>query len=91
MAEGHTWMFSHTARHSDMLYHNGRLFMIWSEIGEAPEHIKATEIMVTPDWKDWKRGETESILLPFGEDEGENLPLTKSVLGEASTRVRQLR
>ena len=84
-------MFGMTTRHSDMLYHKNRLFMFWTEVGDQPEHIKASEIVLSADWNDWKRGETWPVMFPKGHDEGEHLELTKSVRGEAKEPVRQLR
>lgn len=89
--EGGTQIFPPEARHHALLVNQDRLFVFWTEVGEAPEHIKVTCITFSNDFSIKEINEMGSILKPETEWEGAFEPNEPSVRSVAYGRVNQLR
>ena len=84
-------MFPLEARHHAILVNNNRLFVFWSEVGDAPEHIKTTVIAIDADHKFKIIKHLGAILKPEMEWEGVHEKNEPSVRSVAYGRVNQLR
>jgi len=80
-----------SCRHGEVFLRDSVLHIFFSNIGDKPEKILHTKIDIVSDWKDWKVSLINTIIEPKLAWEGGNLPLSKSVIGAAETRVRELR
>lgn len=78
-------------RHAAVAVHRDRLMVYYSRIGDTPESIVCSEIMLAPDWSAWKASKPRVVLMPEAEYEGASLPLLQSARGMSNTPARQLR
>jgi hypothetical protein len=88
--EGPT-LFTEDMRHSAVLVRDGRLLVFYTDVGDIPERILLTEIVLEPDWMTWSAADALVVLEPEFDWEGADLPLEPSVRGNAPGPVRQLR
>jgi hypothetical protein len=78
-------------RHVAVDLRGDTLWVYWSNIGDAPEHILCGRLRLTGDWTTWKVTDVRSLLRPEQPWEGASLPVKKSSSGAASRAVHQLR
>jgi hypothetical protein len=84
-------LFTDSMRHSAVLVRGDRLFVFYTNIGDAPESILVSSVDLTPEWTEWQEGESLVVLTPEEEWEGADLPLAPSQRAEAPGPVNQLR
>jgi hypothetical protein len=78
-------------RHVAVHQPGDRLWIYYSNIGDAPERIFRCHLELGGDWKTWRTSEPEEVLRPENEWEGAGRPLTKSVAGAANGPENALR
>lgn len=78
-------------RHSAVDVQDDRLAVYYSRIGDRPERILLSYISLVPDWHAWKPSTAVTVISPETSEEGIDLPLEVSKIGEADGRVRELR
>ena len=78
-------------RGSALLKRDDTLFVFWTQVGEAPEHIKVSTIDLSGDWMAWSETDAVEVLRPELDWEGADAPLEPSVGSTAYGRVNQLR
>ena len=83
--------FPPKARHGAMLLEDDKLVVLFSSIGDTPERILASEVLLDRPWKEWRASEPKEVLRPETDYEGGNLKLEASERGEINEPVRQLR
>jgi hypothetical protein len=81
----------HILRHAGVDVRGDVLTVYFSRIGDDPESILASEITLTPDWKNWKSSKANLVLKPERFYEGADLPTQPSTADDAPGPVRQLR
>ena len=89
-AEGPT-LFNPDMRHCAVLLRDDTLWVAWTQVGEAPEHIKLSSIDVSGDWQGWAETAGVEILRPQHDWEGASARLEPSIRSTAYGRVNQLR
>jgi hypothetical protein len=67
------------------------LYVFFTAIGDAPEHIQVAKVDLTKDWSEWKAGQPADVLTSQASYECSDLPLTPSKAGDIDTPVHQLR
>lgn len=78
-------------RHVALERRGDTLWVYWSNIGDAPEHILRGRIRLTSDWTTWKAEDIQSVLRPEMNWEGTDLLVTASRSGAAKHREHALR
>ncbi|MCX7007751.1 MAG: hypothetical protein NTY53_10980 [Kiritimatiellaeota bacterium] len=78
-------------RHAAMKLDGDRLWLFYSQIGDAPEQVLVSQIDMRPDWQQWKVTGTALLLKPEKDYEGVGLPVKPSVGGAAKKPVHELR
>lgn len=78
-------------RHLAVLAKGQRLWVAWSEVGDAPERLYLGAIDLSADWRDWRIAGRRELLRPERVYEGADLPIRPSVPGIAVARVHELR
>jgi hypothetical protein len=78
-------------RHVALWRDGDRLWVYYSNVGDAPERIKRTAVDLSGDWSAWRGARFEEVLAPERPWEGADLPLSPSRSGAAPGRVRELR
>jgi hypothetical protein len=78
-------------RHAAVDVQGSRLAVYYSRIGDRPERILLSYISLVPDWRSWKASPAVTVISPETSEEGIELPLEVSKIGEAEGRVRELR
>ncbi len=76
-------------RHADLLEHKGRMWALYSALGDTPERIRAVEILSRG--KKPKVSDPIIVLTPEHKWEGADLPVTTGKNGEAKLPVHALR
>ena len=84
-------LFNPRMRHSALLKRDDTLFVFWTQVGEAPEHIKVSTIDLSGDWMAWSETDAVEVLRPELDWEGAGAPLEPSVGSTAYGQVNQLR
>ena len=84
-------LFNADMRHSAVLVRDDVLHVFWTQVGDAPEHVKHSRISLTDDWSQWRVEGGEEILRPDFDWEGASAPLEPSVRSTAYGLVNQLR
>lgn len=84
-------LFNEDMRHSAVTIHDERLYVFWTEVGDAPEHILLSTVDISGEWSNWSATNPLDVLLPETDWEGANLPVEPSVRGAISRPVNQLR
>ena len=90
LEEGPT-LFEPDMRHAAVHLRGSTLFVFWSRAGDVPEHILASTVDVSGDWRGWRNSAERSLLKPERPWEGAGLPLEPSVRDAVNVRVNQLR
>jgi hypothetical protein len=88
--EGPT-LFNPNMRHAALYVENETLYVFWTQVGDAPECILLSKILLTEDWRSWQETEEIELLRPETEWEGAHLPIKPSVRGEAIKPVNEIR
>ena len=78
-------------RHVALHRSGQRLWIYYSQIGDAPERILRCHFELTGNWKTWKTSAPEEVLRPTTADEGAELPVKPSLAGAAKGRENALR
>lgn len=78
-------------RHVALHQSGNRLWVYYSNIGDAPERILRCHFELTRDWKTWKTSAPEEVLRPETVWEGARLPPKKSAAGAVKGRENALR
>lgn len=84
-------LFNANMRHSALLRRGDTLYVFWTEVGEAPEHVKVSTIDLAGDWMAWEETPGAEVLRPEFDWEGADAPLEPSVRSTAYGHVNQLR
>ena len=84
-------LFNPSMRHAALLKRDDTLFVFWTQVGEAPEHIKLSTIDLSGDWMSWMETPGVEVLRPEFDWEGADAPLEPSVRSTAYGQVNQLR
>ena len=84
-------LFESTMRHSAVLVRDGKLFVFWTRVGDAPEAILLSTIELTNDWNDWQESPEVEVLRAEFDWEGADAPVEPSVRSTAYGHVNQLR
>lgn len=84
-------LFNPNMRHSALLKRGDRLFVFWTERGDAPERVWAAGIDLSGDWRDWQATGRTEVLRPERPWEGADLPVEPSRGGAVNVPVNQLR
>jgi hypothetical protein len=84
-------LFNPNMRHSAVLVRADKLWVFWTQVGDAPEHIKVSTIELTEDWLDWRNSAGSEVLRPDFEWEGAAAALVPSIRSTAYGMVNQLR
>jgi len=80
-----------TLRHSAVRVVGDSLWVFYSRVGDAPEHILLSKIKLTDDWNDWTPTKPIDIVAPEKNYEGANLPIKPSKGGLYYGKTRELR
>ena len=84
-------LFNEDMRHAALMVYGETLYVFWTEVGDAPEHILLSTINITGDWHSWRATNPLDVLMPENEWEGANQPAEPSVRGAIDRPVNQLR
>ena len=84
-------LFTSNARHHALLKNQNRLFVFWSEVGEAPEHIKVSAIERATHKDALEVKHLGAVLKPELDWEGARAPNEPSLRSVAYGCVNQLR
>ena len=84
-------LFNPDMRHNAVLVRGELLHVFWTQVGDAPEHIKHSTIALTDDWSGWRVENTVEVLRPEVAYEGADAPLEPSMRSTAYGVVNQLR
>ena len=84
-------VFPTTARHHALLINRDQVFIFWSEVGEAPEHVKVSLLTADDGDKTYSISHLGLVLHPEKEWEGALARNEPSVRSVAYGRVNQLR
>ena len=82
---------NHGVRHVALHQGGSRLWVYYSNMGDAPERIFRCQLNLTGEWKTWKTSKPEEVLRPETEWEGARLPVKESANGAAEGRENALR
>ena len=84
-------LFNPRMRHAALLQRGDTLHVFWTQVGDAPEHVKLSAIDLSGDWMTWSATPGVEVLRPERDWEGADAPLEPSVRGTAYGHVNQLR
>ena len=84
-------LFNTDMRHSAVLVQDDTLHVFWTQVGDAPEHIKHSRIELSEDWWAWNVDGADEVLRPERDYEGADAPVQPSVRSSAYGIVNQLR
>ena len=84
-------LFNPNMRHSALLKRGDRMYVFWTERGDAPERVWLASIDLSGDWRGWQATGREEILRPEMSWEGADLPVEPSRGGAINVPVNQLR
>jgi len=83
--------YANRVRHVALLRRGNTLFVFFTAIGDAPEHVLVSTIDLAGDWQTWKASAPVDLLQPETAYECPDLPNVPSVAGEIEGRARQIR
>jgi len=79
-------------RHAGLLVQGSTLYVFWSRVGDAPEHIMLSMVdLSSPNWDDWVATAPVDILRPELAWEGASIPVIASLRGEMDIAAHDLR
>jgi hypothetical protein len=82
---------SNYLRHAAVQLSGDTLFVFYSRIGDSPERILLSRILLKNDWNNWIASTPIEIARPDESYEGVDFPVAPSVTGSYYGRTRQLR
>ena len=88
--EGPT-LFTPDMRHSALLKRGNRLYVFFTQRGDAPESVLLSTIDLSGDWRTWRETTPVEVLRPERTWEGADLPVEPSRGGSINVPVSQLR
>lgn len=82
-----------SARHAAALVRGSTLVVFWSESDDYPEHLRyaSLDLATAGSWETWALGASSSLILPYTDGDGADLPFVEAVAGVAHARTRGLR
>lgn len=78
-------------RHVSVKVVGDNLYVFYTRIGDKPERIFMSQIVLNPDWNTWRPSAPVFIVEPDKDYEGGNLPFTPSKPGPSKGQKRELR
>jgi hypothetical protein len=78
-------------RHTALLTRGDALFVFWSRVGDAPESLLVSRVMLRGDPAGWRAEPAQIVLRPERAWEGARLPTAASWRGAINLPVNQLR
>lgn len=84
-------LFNPNMRHNALLRRDETLWVFWTQVGDAPEHIMVSTINLAGDWQHWQNSKGVEVLRPEKSWEGALAPLAPSIRSTAYGQVNQLR
>lgn len=78
-------------RHLAVVKRDDRLHVFFTAIGDAPERVLMSTIVLTPDWTSWRATPPVDVLRPEASYECADLPVAPSEPGDIDRPVRQIR
>jgi hypothetical protein len=78
-------------RHLALLQRGNTIYIFYSRIGDAPEHIQCSLMQLTKDWTNWEASAPVNVLESENDYEGVKIPVAKSVSGASKNPVHELR
>lgn len=84
-------LFNKDMRHNAVLVWEDQLLVFWTQVGDAPEHIKLSTIELQSDWQQWQESSAQELLRPTKPWEGSEAPLEPSLRSSSYRLVNQLR
>lgn len=78
-------------RHTALKLDGNVLTVFYSRMGDTPEHIMMSKIVLGPNWEDWTASKPVDVLFPETGYEGVGLALKPSQPGMTGDRLRELR
>ncbi len=84
-------LFNPNMRHCAVLRVSNQLLVFWTQVGDAPEHIKLSRIALQDNWQQWQATPGVEVLRPQYPWEGALAPVQPSVRSTAYGKVNQLR
>jgi hypothetical protein len=88
-------LFNQNMRHSAVLVRGDQLLVFWTQVGDAPEHIKLSTVNLAGDWQQWQNTAGVELLRPENAWEGAAaaaaVAAQPSMRSTAYGRVNQLR
>jgi hypothetical protein len=84
-------LFNPNMRHAAVLKRHGALFVFWTQVGDAPERILLSRIVLEGDWHGWRDEPPVEVMRPEHPWEGAGAPNLPSVRSTAYGVVNQLR
>lgn len=83
--------YARRVRHVAVLVRRNKLYVFFSAIGDAPEKILLSTIVLDRDWLNWKASAAVEVLAPREPYECVELPVTPSKAGESEGKEHALR
>jgi uncharacterized protein YndB with AHSA1/START domain len=78
-------------RHVALLKRGARLHVFFTAIGDAPERVLVSTIVLAGDWTTWRATPPVEVLQPEAAYECADLPVAPSEPGDVDVKVRQIR
>ena len=78
-------------RHTALLRHGDILYIFFTAIGDAPEHILVATVDLKRPWTEWRAVDPKDVLASETKYECSDLPPTPSHAGDIDVPVHQLR
>ncbi len=84
-------LFNKNMRHAALLKRGETLYVFWTQVGDAPEHILLSTIGLAAPWEEWTESPPVEVLRPERPWEGADAPLEPSIRSVAYGHLNQLR
>jgi hypothetical protein len=84
-------LFNPNMRHAAVLKRDRALWVFWTQVGDAPERILLSRIVLDGDWHSWRDEPLGEVMRPEHPWEGAEAPNVPSVRSTAYGVVNQLR
>lgn len=78
-------------RHVALAVRSNRLYVFFTQIGDAPERVMLSTIDMNGDWTSWRASSAVDVLAPEAAYECPDLPNLPSESGDVEEPVRQIR
>ena len=82
---------SPTQVHNALLIRGDTLHIFYTRMGDKPERILHSKVILDPDWTKWKPTEPEELLASETIWEGADLPVSAGKIGALEERIHALR